>query len=66
MALCRQTRKAGGVCRWESERARRVNGCGRPSQTAIVLVTANVFLVGHLPITMGMCDAEQKRMEGVR
>ena len=23
-------------------------------------------LVGHLPITMGMCDAEQKRMEGVR
>src|SRR5438132_9445284 len=28
--------------------------------------TLVVSLVGHLPITMGMCAAEQKRMEGVR
>ena len=27
---------------------------------------ATISLVGHSPITMGMCDAEQKRMEGVQ
>ncbi len=35
-----QDPSSGGLCSWGSEPARRVNGCGRPSQTAIVLVTA--------------------------
>ena len=35
-----QDASGGRLCGWGSEQKIRVNGCGRPSQTAIVLVTA--------------------------
>jgi hypothetical protein len=36
IALCRRTRKAGRICRWRSEPARRASGCGRPLRRSLI------------------------------
>ena len=35
-----------------------------PRKRPGLVTVLSILLVGHLPFAMGMCDAEQKRVEG--